>query len=213
MSSQEQTRLNIKILLVGDARTGKESRESLMRRFTENVFDPAHRDVGCTMRPLDIEGKHINAQIFTRPTWLVHPTPAIALIKPSFLSVGRFHVPSLYYYTSSVCIVYDVCQRHTFSQIEDRWLGEISRVQAEYLPPSPIPMRLYLVGNKTDREAEREVSTEEGAALAARCNMVFAETSALDGSGVEDLFMTVFTQICHDVDSTTRSEGWGCHIQ
>ncbi|KAF7292158.1 Small GTPase Rab11B [Mycena indigotica] len=187
MSSQEQETRNIKICLVGDLDVGK---ASLMRRFIDNVFDPTQRPtigVGFAVRPLDIEGERIAAQIFTRP------------------SSGRFLLGSFYYNAWSICLVYDISKRRSFSSIESTWLREVAENMPGSDRESPIPVRLYLIGNKSDREAQREVSTEEGAELAARCNMIFTETSALDGSGVEDFFMTLFTQICRDASPESTS--------
>ena len=45
-----------------------------------------------------------------------------------------------------------------------------------------------LVGNKTDLQAQRQVTTSMGQSLAARYKMRYFETSALDGSGVADAF-------------------------
>ncbi|KAF7293096.1 hypothetical protein MIND_01209000 [Mycena indigotica] len=174
MSSPPQATHNIKICLVGDLDVGKAYvlhsaertltlEDAVMRRFTENVFAPTQSPtigVGFAVRPLDIEGKRITARISTRP------------------SSGRFLLRSFCYTALSVCFVYDISQRRSFPSIESTWLGEVS----ENMPssPTPPPVHLYLIGNKSDPDAQREVSSAEGAELAARCNMVFAETSALD---------------------------------
>jgi len=48
-----------------------------------------------------------------------------------------------------------------------------------------------LVGNKCDKTYEREVSKEEGAALARQFGCDFIETSAKTAQNVERLFMTL----------------------
>ncbi len=52
-------------------------------------------------------------------------------------------------------------------------------------------MVLILVGNKADREAEREVSTKTGEQFAAEHGMPFLETSANTGENVYTLFERV----------------------
>lgn len=52
-----------------------------------------------------------------------------------------------------------------------------------------------LVGNKTDLKDAREVSTEEGKALAEEQGLFFMETSALDSSNVAAAFQTVVKEI------------------
>ena len=48
-----------------------------------------------------------------------------------------------------------------------------------------------LVGNKCDKQYEREVSREEGAALARQFGCQFLETSAKTALNVEQLFMNL----------------------
>jgi GTPase KRas protein len=48
-----------------------------------------------------------------------------------------------------------------------------------------------LVGNKCDKKYEREVTEEEGAALARRFGCEFLETSAKTAQNVEKLFMNL----------------------
>jgi hypothetical protein len=53
-----------------------------------------------------------------------------------------------------------------------------------------------LVGNKLDlSETSRQVSTEQGGALAEQEGFLFVETSALDSTNVEEAFATVFNTI------------------
>lgn len=66
------------------------------------------------------------------------------------------------------------------------WLREL-RASA----PSDIPV--ILVGNKADR-SNRRVPQEEGLAFADEHKLAFAETSALDGSGVGTAFTALLTQ-------------------
>ncbi|XP_023343355.1 GTP-binding protein Rheb isoform X2 [Eurytemora carolleeae] len=54
---------------------------------------------------------------------------------------------------------------------------------------------VVVVGNKSDLQAEREVSREEGEGLAKDVNAVFLETSAKDNLCVNDLFQKIVVQI------------------
>lgn len=56
---------------------------------------------------------------------------------------------------------------------------------------------IILVGNKTDLKDAREISTEEGMALAEDQGLFFIETSALDSSNVAAAFQTVVKEIYH----------------
>ena len=46
---------------------------------------------------------------------------------------------------------------------------------------------IALIGNKVDKYLEEEVSEEEGKKFAKEINAVFKRTSALNGTGIEDL--------------------------
>ena len=52
-----------------------------------------------------------------------------------------------------------------------------------------------IIGNKSDLSQTREVETSEGQTLAEKNGAFFFETSALDGSNVEEAFMTLLKKI------------------
>ena len=52
-----------------------------------------------------------------------------------------------------------------------------------------------LVGNKLDLAANRQVKLEEGKELAEKHGMLFFETSAKSGTGIESAFMTAAQEI------------------
>jgi Ras-related protein Rab-11A len=105
--------------------------------------------------------------------------------------------------------MYDVTKVSTFASIK-RWVEELR----EHASPH---IATLLVGNKTDLESARVVTTEEAAAFAgasqesnlqgsklthvdlcaAENGMEFIETSALNASNVDSAFETVLTNIYH----------------
>ncbi|KAJ7069465.1 P-loop containing nucleoside triphosphate hydrolase protein [Mycena amicta] len=76
-------------------------------------------------------------------------------------------------------LVYSIASRSTFDQLE----GFHQLVQR--VKKAPV---LILVGNKCDIVSEREVSKDEGAALARRFSCEFLETSAKTAQNVERVF-------------------------
>ncbi|KAJ6790425.1 hypothetical protein PWT90_07466 [Aphanocladium album] len=99
-------------------------------------------------------------------------------------------------------LVYSIASRSSFSRIK-RFYHQIQQVKewcassASY-PGSPIsaatpqlPVPIILVGNKSDRVTEREVSTQEGDALACELGCEFVEASAKDCTNVEKAFYDV----------------------
>jgi GTPase SAR1 family protein len=75
-------------------------------------------------------------------------------------------------------LVYSVTHRVTFEDV----VGYCSQVRRVKCDPNTL---FILVGNKCDLEYEREVSYEEGAALANELGCDFFETSAKTGENVQ----------------------------
>jgi GTPase KRas protein len=80
-------------------------------------------------------------------------------------------------------LVYSIASRSTFERLEV-FRQSMMRVKRQ----KPIFM---LVGNKADKTYEREVSREEGAALARNFGCEFIETSAKTAQNVQLLFMNL----------------------
>lgn len=60
-----------------------------------------------------------------------------------------------------------------------------------------------LVGNKTDLEDQRAITTEDAREFAQKENLFFLETSALEATNVENAFETVLTEIFNIVNKKT----------
>ncbi|XP_020280271.1 GTP-binding protein Rit1-like isoform X2 [Pseudomyrmex gracilis] len=85
-------------------------------------------------------------------------------------------------------ICYSVTDRHSFQEtLEYKKL--ISRVRANEDTP------LVLVGNKSDLQLQRRVTTEEGKAVAEELGCPFYETSAALRQFVDDAFFSLVRQI------------------
>jgi len=99
-------------------------------------------------------------------------------------------------------LVYSISSRSSFSRIK-RFHHQIQRVKescasSPSYPGSPMsamnpqaPVPIMLVGNKSDRVTEREVSTQEGHALARELGCEFVEASAKNCINVEKAFYDV----------------------
>ncbi|KAH8100521.1 ras protein [Cristinia sonorae] len=80
-------------------------------------------------------------------------------------------------------LVYSIASRATFERLE-----VFRQAMMKVKRQKPVFM---LVGNKCDKQYEREVSREEGAQLARNFGCEFLETSAKTAVNVERLFMTL----------------------
>jgi GTPase SAR1 family protein len=82
-------------------------------------------------------------------------------------------------------VTYDITDRESFSAIEN-WMNEVEKNASDNISR-------IMVGNKSDMEDSRQVSTEEGKELAEHYNVRFLETSAKDCKNVEEAF-TIMTR-------------------
>ncbi|KAI0497695.1 ras-related protein RABA5a [Dendrobium catenatum] len=160
-----------KIVLVGDSAVGK---SNLLARFARDEFYSNSKStigVEFQTQKMVIDGKEIKAQIWDTA------------------GQERFRAVTSAYYRGAVgaLIVYDISRRQTFENV-GRWLNELNT-------HSDMNVVTILVGNKSDLKDSREVSMEEGKALAEVEGLFFMETSALDSSNVATAFQTVVKEI------------------
>lgn len=102
---------------------------------------------------------------------------------------SRYRAVTSAYYRGALgaMLVYDITKRQTFDHIA-RWLEELRGHADKNLV-------IILVGNKTDLESDRDVSTEDAKEYAQKENLFFIETSALDSTNVETAFLNILTEI------------------
>ena len=95
----------------------------------------------------------------------------------------RFNSLSLTYYrkADAVLLVYDISKKGTFYKLKDFYSKKIKENCKENIP-------ILLLGNKTDLEDKREVTYEEGSALALEHNYEFKESSCLENKNVAGAF-------------------------
>mmetsp|Transcript_10649 Transcript_10649/g.22386 ORF Transcript_10649/g.22386 Transcript_10649/m.22386 type:complete len:220 (-) Transcript_10649:319-978(-) len=162
-----------KVVLIGDSGVGK---SNLLSRFTRNEFNLESKStigVEFATKSIKTEGKTIKAQIWDTA------------------GQERYRAITSAYYRGAVgaLLVYDISKKITFDNVQ-RWLGEL-RNHAE------AGIVVMLVGNKSDLRHLRTVQMEEATQFAEAQNLFFVETSANEGTGVEEAFTSILTEIYH----------------
>ena len=114
----------------------------------------------------------------------------------------RSVAPAYYRGAPAVIVMYNVCAKSSFTAVAS-WLSEA----AAHLGHDGAVFAL--MGNKIDlADASgvglREVSRDDGEALAAAHGMLFAETSAKTGAGVADAYVAVAAAVLADEDARDR---------
>lgn len=160
-----------KYIIIGDTGVGK---SCLLLQFTDKRFQPVHDltiGVEFGARLVNIENQQIKLQIWDTAG------------QESFRSITR----SYYRDAAGALLVYDITRRESFNHLT-RWLEE---ARANGNPN----MTIMLIGNKSDLEHRRAVSTKEGEQFAAENGLVFMETSAKTAANVETAFIKTAERI------------------
>ena len=155
-------------------------KSNILSRFTYGRFNPEHEiTIGCEFMAKNIE---VNDRIVRVQIWDTAGQEA-------------FRSNTRSYYKSSTCafIIYDITNKKSFQNIAS-WLNECKEMCFK-------DILICLVGNKTDLESKRVVSTEEGQKFADDNGLLFFETSAQNGSNIEELFNKTTSVIVNKVES------------
>jgi Ras-related protein Rab-11A len=163
--------LLIKLILIGDSGVGK---TNLLTRFVSDEFNHDSRTtIGVDFRTKTIQW---NDRIVKVQIW-------------DTAGQERYRSVTSTYYRGvmGALVVYDITSAQSFQSIS-KWLRELRSNSDERLV-------IMLIGNKVDEETQRCVSAKDGEALARSEELLFAEASAKEDTGVSDCFMTMVAEI------------------
>jgi small GTP-binding protein len=159
-----------KVVVVGDDGVGK---SSLVRRFCLGQFEAsAESSDGIVVQAKIVE---VNGLTLTLSVWDVAAKERADAVRETVLQ--NAHV---------VALVYDVTEPQSLEHLAN-WRREIVRLAPK--------VAFCIVGNKTD--LKRSVLREHGEDWAGREGLLYAETSAKSGAGVEQLFLTLARRALH----------------
>ena len=161
--AKKRAKYAFKIVTIGDPAVGK---TSLVLRYTKNTFSEQYivsLGVNFLSKVIEIKGEPVLLQIWDTG------------------GQERFKVLRLAYYKGADggLIVYDTTNKETFEKVIE-YHEELKSICGN------IPMAL--IGNKIDLKDKREVSREEGQALASNLGLLFFETSAKEDINVKNAF-------------------------
>ncbi|XP_025028800.1 EF-hand calcium-binding domain-containing protein 4B isoform X6 [Python bivittatus] len=150
-----------KIVLVGNSNVGK---TSFLKQLCEDRFSPgtaATVGVDYCMKTMTLDGSQVVLQL-----WDTAGQERYRSITKQFFRKA-----------DGVVVMYDVTARDTFVAVK-QWLGSIEEATGENIP-------VLLLGNKIDKEKEREVPNGLGEHLAKDYSLIFYECSALTGENTK----------------------------
>jgi len=172
----------LKLIVIGDAGVGK---SCILHRFVNNRFQQESHTIGVEFgsKIIEVAGKRVKLQIWDTAG------------QERFRSVTRGY----YRGSAGVILVYDVCSRDSFYHVAT-WLEDAKTLTGDDIV-------LLLVGNKTDLSDAREVAYLEAARFAQENGLIFFETSARTGDGVDEVFLKVTRTILTRMASGSITSG------
>ena len=162
-----------KVLLLGDSSVGK---TCFLLRYCDRTFQEAHLStIGLDYRLKTMtlkNNKNIKLQIWDTA------------------GQDRFRALTKNYYkgANGIILIYDISTTQTFENVKV-WINQIKE-------EANANVIIYLVGNKIDLPKDkRTVSEEEGQKLADEYKFLFKETSAKEGTNVNEIFQELVEKI------------------
>lgn len=168
-----------KIVMLGTSGVGK---TALVTRWVESTFEPySEPTIGASyvQTSLEVYGKNLKVQLWDTAGQEKYRSIAPVYARGSFGAV----------------IVFDLTSEQSFNEIPE-WIKCADTGEK-------IPM--ILVGNKADLADKRKISYEQAFAYANKLGLEYHETSAVNGFGVSEAFVSL---VHHAVDAReARSAG------
>ena len=159
----------IPLMLLGDSQVGK---TSLTLYLTKNKFDDSILTTlgkESYMHQINLHGYDLKMKIWDTAGQERFKSMSVNVIKT----------------VEGLILVYSIANRQTFENL-GTWLKQLDEVTDMSKKP------IVIVGNKCDLEKERQVSFEEGENYAKNLGYPFYETSAKNGTKVNEAFNDIF---------------------
>ncbi|ESO08175.1 hypothetical protein HELRODRAFT_75117 [Helobdella robusta] len=160
-----------KLLLIGDSGVGK---TCVLFRFSEDAFNSTFIStigIDFKIRTIELDGKKIKLQIWDTA------------------GQERFRTITTAYYRGAmgIMLVYDITNEKSFANIKN-WIRNIEEHATS-------DVEKMILANKCDMVERRQVTKEQGQALALENGVKFMETSAKASINVEEAFITLARDI------------------
>ncbi|KAJ1983653.1 GTPase Ryh1 [Dimargaris cristalligena] len=168
-----------KLVFLGEQSVGK---TSLITRFMYDTFDNAYQAT-------------IGIDFLSKTMYLEDRTVRLQLWDTAGQERFRSLIPSYIRDSSVAVVVYDITNRTSFANTS-KWIDDVRAERGT-------DVIIVLVGNKTDLNEKRQVTTEEGDKKAREFNVMFMETSAKAGHNVKNLFKRI-AQALPGMDNNTN---------
>ncbi|KAI8097707.1 rab protein 6 [Halteromyces radiatus] len=156
-----------KLVFLGEQSVGK---TSLITRFMYDTFDNTYQAT-------------IGIDFLSKTLYIDDRTVRLQLWDTAGQERFRSLIPSYIRDSSVAVIVYDITSLESFNNT-NKWIDDVRAERGD-------DVIIVLVGNKSDLNDKRQVTTEDAEKRARELNVMFMETSAKAGHNVKTLFKKI----------------------
>ena len=174
----------IKICLLGESGVGK---TCIVNRFVSDIFS-------------EHETLTVGAAFSSRSVKVGDNSIVFQIWDTAGQEKYRGLAPMYYRGSGAAIVVYDITSEQSFREMQS-WITELRQLG----PPEIV---LAVAGNKVDIDVARQVPFKTGEEYAKGLQAIFFETSAKNGTNVEELFRTIANTIPLDQVGMQRNTGF-----
>ena len=184
VSKYEKENYKLKLIILGDSGVGK---TNIMYRYVKDTFSANSKaTVGVEFF---VKTFRVNNDIVKLEIWDTAGQERYKSITSAYYKGSR-----------GVLLVYDITRLTTFEDVE-KWMNELcDRVKG--------PLKMMLIGNKSDLIEDRKITTEMALEKAQLLNMPLLETSALNSNNIhkafENILKEMYKEIKKENEKTTK---------
>ena len=178
----EEYSLIFKMILIGDSGVGK---TNILNRYVNDTFSETTKStVGVELgtKVEEYNNNKIKVQIWDTAG------------QERYKSITKTY----YKGAKGAFIVYDITNKDTFKNV-DKWIQDLREFGED-------DAAILIVGNKSDLEDKREVSTEEVKKKAEVYKMAYCETSALNAQNIDYAFQTLIKLVSDNIEKKKYEE-------
>ena len=160
----------LKLIVIGESGVGK---TALLNHYINNNFVESHKPtIGADFfsKEIKCDNKLLSLQLWDTAG------------QERFKSLSN----SFYRGADAAIIVYDITDKDTFDKV-DQWKNDFLQISGA--KDTELPM--LLLGNKSDLSSERVIDSNMGKQYAQQNDMVFYETSAMNGNNIKQAVQDV----------------------
>ena len=166
MNSEQEPQIVFKLLLLGDSSVGK---TSILLKYISNKFDES----SISTMGVDYKDKIIDYNKFKirLQIWDTSGEEKFRTITKNF-----------YRNADGLLVVFDLTKKESFSHVQS-WINEAEENNDK--------LKIILIGNKLDLKDGRIVTIDVAKKFAEKNNLKYIETSAKDGTNINESFQTI----------------------